>query len=146
VTDDEGLERETRIAAYAVCTAGDQLLLCRVGPGNLGAGMWTLPGGGIHFGEDPADAVLRELTEETGLTGRLTGVSEVYSRLFRPDELARPRWLHSIGVVYRVEIVAGELRNEPDGSTDRAAWLGPDERRGLPMGDLVALGEQVAFG
>ena len=32
---------------------------------------WTLPGGGVHPGESPAAAALRELDEETGLNGRV---------------------------------------------------------------------------
>lgn len=31
-------------------------------------GIWEMPGGGINFGEEPEDAVVREVKEETGLS------------------------------------------------------------------------------
>ena len=39
--------RLTRLAAYGVLRRGDRVLLCRVSPGNIGEGIWTLPGGGL---------------------------------------------------------------------------------------------------
>ena len=57
----------TRLAAYAVIVQDGHILLCRVAPGNLGAGLWTLPGGGLEFGESPEVGVVREVEEETGL-------------------------------------------------------------------------------
>jgi 8-oxo-dGTP pyrophosphatase MutT (NUDIX family) len=43
---------------------GDEVLLLR---GWLGDGTWSLPGGGLHRGEDPQAAVLREAKEEVGM-------------------------------------------------------------------------------
>jgi 8-oxo-dGTP diphosphatase len=48
-------------------------------------GLWCLPGGFIELGESPESAALRELYEETGLTGqihKLLGVTTNPSRLY----------------------------------------------------------------
>ena len=62
-------ERRQRFSAYAVVVNDGHILLARIAPGYPGAGSWTLPGGGIDWGEHPEDAMHRELYEETGLAG-----------------------------------------------------------------------------
>jgi 8-oxo-dGTP diphosphatase len=126
----------TRVAAYAVAhdDAG-RILLCHIAP-SVGAGdVWTLPGGGVDFGEPPATAVVRELAEETGYRGMVDGLLGVSDRTFR--SLDGPGRVHAIRILYRVRITGGELRDEPDGSTDRCAWFDPGEARALHLGELA---------
>ena len=62
-------------AAGVVCFRGGEVLLIRRGrPPRKGE--WSLPGGRMEADETPAQAALRELTEETGVTARLLGLIE----------------------------------------------------------------------
>lgn len=56
------------VAVGAIVVDEDDLLLIRRGHGP-GAGVWSIPGGQVHRGELLAEAVVRELLEETGLEG-----------------------------------------------------------------------------
>ncbi|HYH93731.1 MAG TPA: NUDIX domain-containing protein [Candidatus Saccharimonadales bacterium] len=133
--DGPGVER-TRVAAYAVALDADgRILLCHIAP-SVGAGdVWTLPGGGLEFGEAPEAAVLRELTEETGYTGELDGLLDVRDRVF--DGVDGTERMHAIRILYRVRITGGELRDEPDGSTDTCRWFHRDAARRLRLGELA---------
>jgi ADP-ribose pyrophosphatase YjhB (NUDIX family) len=126
----------TRVAAYAVCRDDDgRVLLCHIAP-SVGVGdVWTLPGGGLDFGEPPEVAVLRELTEETGYIGELDGLVGVSDRVF--NEVDGADRLHAIRILYRVRIVGGQLRDEPDGSTDTCRWFTRREARRLRLGELA---------
>lgn len=140
IEEAQTLPRWTRVAAYGLCLDGTgRILLARVAPGYMAAGMWTLPGGGLDFGEDPTDAVLRELTEETGLTGRVLALAFVDSHtngpLIEAGKAFGP-W-HGIRIVYRVEVTGGDLRDEIDESTDAAAWFARGEAAQLPRTELV---------
>ena len=84
--------------------------------------------------------MLRELEEETGLAGTITGLAGVYSRAYRrtPERPHRP--VHHLGVVYTVEARGGALRNEIGGSTDRCAWIPLTDLPSLPLVPLAAFG------
>jgi 8-oxo-dGTP diphosphatase len=136
-----------RIAAYNVCVdEASRLLLCRLSNITERPGWWTLPGGGIDFGEHPEAGALRELNEETGLTGRIT-------ELLAVDSLQRPARepdgteidYHSVRIVYRTEITGGALRHETDESTDRAEWCARDDVGTMQLVELGQLGVELAF-
>jgi 8-oxo-dGTP diphosphatase len=138
----------TRIGAYALCVGDGRILLTRIAKGYWsGAGEWTLPGGGLDFGEDPRDGALRELTEETGLRGEILEIVDVlsWSDRWRHPRDGADEAFHGLQVIYRVRIVGGELRPEVDGSTDEAAWFTVDEAVALPLVDLARAAVRMAF-
>lgn len=119
-----GLPQRQRVAAYAVVVREDHILLSRLAPYLSEVEAWTLPGGGIDFGEHPADAVVREVHEETGLdvtVGRplLIDSARKHATISDTD-------MHSVRLVYDgwVPADAPEPRVvEVDGSTVDARWL-----------------------
>ena len=129
-----------RAAAYVVCRDEVQrLLLTRfVSPGHPHSGMWTMPGGGIDWGESAEAAAHRELAEETGLTATLGPVVGVYSRWFTREESAAGEAGHVIGIVFDAVEVSGELRTTFEaGTTDAVRWFDLKEVKTLPHVELV---------
>ena len=123
-----GSTPRTRLGSYAIAfDAAGRILLCRLSADEVEAGAWTLPGGGVEFGEHPDATVLRELAEEAGLTGRIDGFLGTFSRVYRRSPAAAGADLHFLGLLYRVTPTGGQLRDEIDGSTETCAWFRPDE-------------------
>lgn len=131
-----GRDERTRVGAYALCLdETGRILLCRIAPSVASGEIWTLPGGGLDFGEPPETAVIRELREESGYMGDVVALACVADRLF--DGATDGGRLHAIRIVYRVRITGGERRDEVDGSTDTCAWFTPDEAERLHLGELA---------
>lgn len=128
-----------RVAAYGLARAGGTVLLSHLRRGDA-RGMWTLPGGGIDFGERPAEAVVREILEETGLTVRVDELLDGDAELLHSvADDGTPVHGHPVRFLYRVTVTGGTLGTlEVDGSTDEARWWPLDALPELtPVADRV---------
>ena len=89
-----------------------------------GAGLWSIPGGRIEPGETDAEAVVREMIEETGLTvevGRLIG------RVQRPGLNGAVIDIRD----YAATVTGGTLRAGDDAADAR--WVAPAELESLDI-------------
>jgi ADP-ribose pyrophosphatase YjhB (NUDIX family) len=105
-----------------VAVAGDRLLLVRRGR-EPGRGLWSVPGGRVEPGESLAEAVERELAEETGVVGRcgpLLGVAE-----------RRDGDHHFVILDYLV--AADVVPPVPGTDADEAAWVPLSALPDLPL-------------
>jgi len=75
-------------------------------------GAWCLPAGFMEYGESPERCALRELREETGILGRLTGLFGVYAGLDDPR-------VRAVLILYAAERVGGRLRPGDDATEAR---------------------------
>ena len=115
------------MAAYAVIVREDQILLSRLAPRVSRGELWTLPGGGLDHGEDPRDAVVREVKEETGLDAEVGETARVYSAhipgAWRDGQQVDA---HALRIVYDGWVAPDAPEphcTEVDGSTVDAAWI-----------------------
>jgi ADP-ribose pyrophosphatase YjhB (NUDIX family) len=117
-------EKRFKLSAYGVSLVDARMLLAHYVSPTGDERHWTLPGGKIDHGEDPYDAVVREVAEETGYDVEVEELLGMGSRVHDVDwGIPGGAELHTMAVYYRVRPIGGELRDEVDGSTDKAAWI-----------------------
>ena len=139
MSSDDAPPRRQRVAAYALLVRDHEVLLTRMSGRTRIPGRWTLPGGGIDHGEDPREALIREVYEETGLHVVPGALADVHSSHFtgpRSDGLVED--YHGIHLIFRATLTPESLDATPrvvevDGSTDHAAWVDRDEALGLDL-------------
>ena len=113
----------------AVVVEGGRLLLVRRGqPPEAGA--WSVPGGRVEGGETLAQAVVRELAEETGLVGDAAEVLGWVERI-GPTH-------HFVIVDFRVRVRGVGEHPVAGGDAADAAWVPLDEVATLALVEGLA--------
>ncbi|MCJ2035021.1 NUDIX hydrolase [Methylobacterium sp. J-068] len=104
-------------------------------------GVWTLPGGLVEAGEPLAEAALRELREEVGLSAEVVGVLEPTEIILR-DEAGRVRH-HYVVHPHAALWIGGEPEAGPEALGVRWATLA--ELETLPTTPGLAGTVRAAF-
>jgi 8-oxo-dGTP diphosphatase len=133
----------TRLAAYVVAVTDGSILLSRIASGYPGAGSWTLPGGGVEWGEHPEATLRREVHEETGIHVDDVTFIGIDSQVY-PGSDAHPP-VHAIRIVYRAAAHGEPTVIEVGGSVDGAAWVPLDALNDLPTVRLVRTALRLAI-
>lgn len=129
LSDGEITQHYVVAVAAAVFRGGKLLAMRRSAARDAGPGLWETLSGRLRLNEAPADAVAREIVEESGLDVR------VWPRPVTAYQ-ARRAGEPMVVLVYRADARSGEVRRTAE--HDDHAWLTPDEFAGLStLGPLV---------
>jgi 8-oxo-dGTP diphosphatase len=125
---------KTVVVAAAVMVEGGRVLLTQRKAGTHLAGAWEFPGGKVEAGEDPRDALRRELREEIGVDVSVGDVVEVSFHRYEDADKA------VLLLFYEVSRAMGS----PDPQALDVAdlrWAGRDELRDedFPPADVAVL-------
>jgi 8-oxo-dGTP diphosphatase len=134
---------KTVIVSAAVLIEGGRVLLTQRRVGTHLAGAWEFPGGKVEAGEDPRDALRRELREEVGIEARVGEIVDVTFHRYEgegEDEAAA-------GGGKAVLLLFFEAQREPGSPEPRALevaavrWAGGHEldEREFPPADVAVL-------
>jgi 8-oxo-dGTP diphosphatase len=116
--------RDPKVAAVVFAVQDGRVLLVRRGV-DPQSGRWALPAGYVDYGEDPREAAVREVCEETGMTVRITRLIDVLG----PDA---PGGTSAIVILFEAEVTGGTLAAQDD--VEEVAFFAPDE---VPMDEIA---------
>ncbi len=115
-------EGKLRVRSCGILIKADQILLINHRGLNGNETFWSLPGGGVMFGESCRSAVVREFKEETNLD------IEVESYLFTNEFIGER--IHALEIFFSIKHIEGKLEKgiDPELSLDDqiindVAWI-----------------------
>ncbi|MDR1214667.1 MAG: NUDIX domain-containing protein [Propionibacteriaceae bacterium] len=142
------IPRRQRVAAYAIGLSDSGLLATQFSDRTAAAGLWGLPGGGLLTGESAAQAVVREIEEETSQRVRLIRVLDIQSDHW-VGQSPTGQWedFHALRLIYlgRIDHPTRPVVVDVGGTTAAAIWvpLGHWRQVGWSAGHRAILGRHL---
>jgi len=112
-----------KVAVKAFIVKDNKVLLLQGG----GRGWWELAGGKIEYGENPREALARELQEELSVDN--ISIGEIIEARSRINDIGEP--LHMVFIIYRCTMTDNEFKIS-DEHVDWK-WASVEEVKELPM-------------
>ncbi len=106
-----------RVRVAAIIVIDDSIVLVR--QRRFDAPYYLLPGGGVDTGETLANALIREVAEETGLQCR------PIRPLFISDTISPAGDRHIVNIAFLAEVTAGSILDQPLDATIEAVEVVP---------------------
>jgi 8-oxo-dGTP diphosphatase len=128
------------LAVGGVVIHEGRVLLIRRGQPPM-EGRWSIPGGIVELGETIADAVMRELKEETGIGVRVLDLIEIYEKVTH-DEASAAQY-HFVILDYRCEFVEGTAA--AGGDVTEVTWATEQQMESLGLTAAAKRVIQKAF-
>ncbi|MFX0542150.1 NUDIX hydrolase [Roseovarius sp. S4756] len=133
-----------RAAAYVVAIDLEyRILLTKFEkPGHPKSGAWTLPGGGMEWGEQASETAIREVKEETGLEAEIGPLLGAQSEWI---EASASEWGQpglALRLIFKARNCAGALKKDfsDDDTTVAAAWFRVEDVHRLNRVEVVDFG------
>ena len=123
--DQEPVTRQ-RLAAYAIVLSSEGILGTEFSDRTAVPGLWGLPGGGIDVGENPSQAVTREVAEETGQSLELSHLLDLQTdHWIGRSPLGVIEDFHAVRIIYaaRCSVPSTPEVHDRGGTTASAAWI-----------------------
>lgn len=133
------MERAQRIVSAAFIFRNGRVLMAkRSSKANIFPNQYELPGGKIEFGEEPREALKREIMEELGVRIRVIEPFHVYNYIVYDGKA------HYIEIVFLVELLDDESRIELKEHED-IKWVNRNELESITMSDETKRAVQRGF-
>jgi 8-oxo-dGTP diphosphatase len=133
-----------RVSTKGLCVHDGKILMAKdVTPGRYAdaGGLWELPGGGLDFGENCQEALVREIQEEMGLTVTSIAPNPTYFWTYKRLNIRGMPWHYVFVLCFRFEVA--DLNFTPTVECQDIKFFSKDELMSALVGDQMEPLKQI---